>query len=85
MTEQFLLTLDSEAAARLKRLAAERGQTLEDYARHVVETALHDFDAVKADIDQGLADVVAGKVRDYDQSRIIERGRSLLPGRSRSA
>lgn len=43
MTEQFVLTLDSEAAARLKRLAAETGESFEDLARHMLEDAARDI------------------------------------------
>lgn len=39
----------------------------------------------KADIDQGLADLAAGRVQDFDAARIAERGRKLLaePGGAR--
>ena len=39
---------------------------------------------IKADIDQGLADVAAGRVKDFDKKRIVERGRKLLATRSSS-
>jgi DNA-binding FadR family transcriptional regulator len=32
---------------------------------------------LKADIEKGLADVAAGRVKDFDLTRIIERGRKL--------
>jgi antitoxin ParD1/3/4 len=35
-----------------------------------------------AEIERGLADVEAGRVRDFDAGRIVERGRRLLAGRS---
>ena len=38
----------------------------------------------KADIERGLADVEAGRVREFDAGRIVERGRRLLAGRSPS-
>ena len=38
--------------------------------------------ALKADIDKGLADVAAGRVKDFDTDRIIARGRKLLADRS---
>jgi antitoxin ParD1/3/4 len=34
--------------------------------------------ALKADIDAGLADVAAGRVKDFDATRIVERGKKLL-------
>ncbi len=46
---------------------------------------LRELAAVKADIDTGLADLAEGRVKDFDAERIIERGRSLLASRSRSA
>lgn len=42
---------------------------------------LEELEALKADIDEGLADVAAGRVRKFDPARIIERGRKLLPNR----
>jgi len=37
---------------------------------------------LRADIDKGLADVAAGRVKDFDMSHIVERGRKLLAARS---
>jgi antitoxin ParD1/3/4 len=37
--------------------------------------------ATKADIDKGLADIAAGRVKDFDADRIVERGRKLLASR----
>ena len=34
--------------------------------------------ALKADIDKGLADVAAGRVKRFDAARIVERGKKLL-------
>ena len=45
---------------------------------------LHEIAALKADIDQGLADVAAGRVKDFDKKKIVERGRKLLATRSSS-
>ncbi len=91
--ERLTITLPSEMAAVVKG-AVEGG----DYASssEVVREALRDWKlkralqlqelaALKADIDQGLADVAAGRVRDFDAGRIIERGRKLLASRSPSA
>ncbi|MDJ0449111.1 hypothetical protein [Methylocystis sp. JR02] len=41
--------------------------------------------AVKGDIDEGLADVAAGRTKDFDLENIIVRGRKLLASRSDSA
>ena len=45
---------------------------------------LQELEALKADIDAGLADVAAGRVKDVDAASIVRRGRKLLTGRSRS-
>ena len=45
---------------------------------------LQELAALKADIDKGLADAVAGRVKKFNAGRIIERGRKLLAGRSPS-
>ena len=46
---------------------------------------LQELAALKADIDKGLADVAAGRVKKFDAARIIERGKKLLAARSPSA
>ncbi|HTV34180.1 MAG TPA: type II toxin-antitoxin system ParD family antitoxin [Methylocella sp.] len=46
---------------------------------------LQELAALKADIDKGLADVAAGRVKNFDASNIIARGRKLLTNRSPSA
>ena len=45
---------------------------------------LQELAALKTDIDKGLADVAAGRVKDFDAASIIERGRKLLAARSSS-
>jgi antitoxin ParD1/3/4 len=90
--ERLTITLPAEMAAVVKG-AVEDG----DYASasEVVRAALrdwktkralqlHELDALKADIDKGLADVAAGRVKKFDAARIIERGRKLLATRSPS-
>jgi antitoxin ParD1/3/4 len=69
-----------------------------DYATtsEVVRAALRDWKtkralqfeelaALKADIDAGLADVAAGRVKDFDAAGVVERGRKLLADRLPSA
>ncbi|MGO8738352.1 ribbon-helix-helix domain-containing protein [Rhodoblastus sp.] len=90
--ERLTITLPTEMAAVVKS-AVEQG----DYAStsEVVRAALRDWKmkralqlqelaALKADIDKGLSDVAAGRVKDFDRARIIERGRKLLANRSPS-
>lgn len=88
--ERLTVTMPSDMAAVVKA-AVNQG----DYAStsEVVREALRDwkmkralqlqeFAALKADIDQGMADVAAGRLTEFNADRIIERGRKLLAGRS---
>jgi len=87
--ERMTITLPSDMAAVVKG-AVEGG----DYASssEVIREALRDWKmkralqiqelaSLKADIDRGLTDLAEGRVRDFDSTRIIERGRGLLAGR----
>ncbi len=84
--ERMTITMPSDMAAIVKA-AVEGG----DYAStsEVVREALREwklkravqeqeFAALKADIDKGLADVAASRVRAFDKKKIIARGRKLL-------
>ena len=88
--ERMTITMPADMAAGIKA-AVESG----DYAStsEVVRDALrdwktqrtlqlHEIAILKADIDKGLADVAAGRVADFDTSKIVERGRKLLASRS---
>jgi antitoxin ParD1/3/4 len=90
--ERMTITMPADMAAVVKE-AVETG----DYAStsEVVREALREWKmkravqlqeiaALKADIDKGLADVAAGRVKDFDTKKIVERGRKLLASRSRS-
>ncbi len=87
--ERLTITLPHDMASVVKG-AVEGG----DYASssEVVREALRDWkmkralqlkemEALKADIDKGLADLAEGRVRDFDAARIVERGRKLLAAR----
>ena len=91
--ERMTITLPATMASMVKG-AVEQG----DYAStsEVVRAALRDwkmkralqqqeFESLKADINKGLADVAAGRVKDFDKNGIVERGRKLLANRSNSA
>lgn len=91
--ERLTITLPTEMATTI-RSAVEDG----DYAStsEVVRAALRDWklkravqlqelEALKADIDKGLADVASGRVKRFDAANIIARGRKLLADRSTSA
>jgi antitoxin ParD1/3/4 len=90
--ERMTITMPSDMAAVVKA-AVDAG----DYAStsEVVRDALREWKtrraiqlqelaALKADIDKGLADVAAGRVKDFDAKKIVERGRKLLAARSSS-
>ncbi|MFQ8433161.1 ribbon-helix-helix protein, CopG family [Amaricoccus sp. W119] len=91
--ERLTVTLPADLAAVLRAAVAEG-----DYAStsEAVREAVRDWRlkrllqlqelaALKADIDRGLEDVAAGRVEGFDPARIIERGKQLLAGRTRSA
>jgi antitoxin ParD1/3/4 len=88
--ERMTITLPADMAAVVKAAVAAG-----DYAStsEVVREALRAWKTrralqlealaeLKRDIDQGLADVAAGRVREFDADAIIERGRKLLATRS---
>ena len=90
--ERLTITLPTDMAAVVKS-AVETG----DYAStsEVVREAIRDWKfkralqlqklaALKDDIEKGLADVAAGRVKDFDADAIIARGRKLLASRSPS-
>lgn len=90
--ERLTVTVPAEMAVSIRN-AVEAG----DYAStsEVMRAALRDWKtkralqldelaALKADIDQGLADVAAGRVRDFDSARIVARGKKLSADRSSS-
>jgi len=91
--ERLTITLPTDMAAVVKSAVADG-----DYAStsEVIREAIRDWKikralqlqelaALKADIDKGLADVVAGRVKKFDADSIIARGRKLLASRSFSA
>ncbi len=90
--ERMTITMPADMAAVVKA-AVDVG----DYAStsEVVRDALREWKmrravqlqeitSLKADIDEGLADVAAGRVKDFDTKKIVERGRKLLASRSSS-
>jgi antitoxin ParD1/3/4 len=90
--ERMTITMPADMAAVVKA-AVDAG----DYAStsEVVRDALREWKmrravqlqeiaSLKADIDKGLADVAAGRVKDFDTKKIVERGRKLLASRSSS-
>jgi antitoxin ParD1/3/4 len=91
MSEIERMTITMAAVVKSAVEAGEYASTSE-----VVRAALRDWKmkralqieelaALKADIDAGLADVAAGRVKNFDAARVVERGRTLLADRSPSA
>ena len=91
--ERLTITLPGEMAAVVRNAV-----TVGDYAStsEVVRAALRDWkmkrvlqlqelEALKADINQGLADVAEGRLVDFDADSIIARGKKLLAERAASA
>ena len=90
--ERLTITMPADMASAVKG-AVEDG----DYAStsEVIREALRDWRSKRAlqlqelaalrnDVEQGMADIAAGRVVDFDAQRIIERGRKLLGVRSTS-
>ena len=90
--ERLTITLPTDMADVVKSAVA-----VGDYAStsEVVRAALRDWKmkralqiqelaALKTDIDKGLAEVAAGRVKGFDAAGIIKRGRKLLAARSSS-
>ena len=88
--ERLTVTMPADMAAFIKA-AVEEGE----YAStsEVIRESLRDwklkralrlqeFASLKADIDAGLADVAAGRLKEFNADKIIERGRKLLAARS---
>ena len=81
--ERFTITLPAEMAAIVRRAVADGGYAS---VSEVVREALRDWKmkralqieelaALKADIDKGLADVAAGRVKKFDSKTIVARGK----------
>lgn len=84
--ERMTVTMPAEMAAFVKSVV-ETG----DYAStsEVVREAIRDLKAkrsrqgqqlesLRSDIDKGLADIAAGRIKPFDADAIIARGRALL-------
>jgi antitoxin ParD1/3/4 len=90
--ERMTITMPADMAATVKDAVdggdyASTSEVIRDALRDWKSKRmlrLHELEALKTDIERGLADVAAGRVRDFDADRIIERGRKLLAARSPS-
>lgn len=88
--ERLTVTMPADMAAHIKEAVAGG-----DYAStsEVIREAVrdwkakralqvHEFASLKADLDKGLADLAAGRTKEFDPAKIIARGRKLLATRS---
>jgi antitoxin ParD1/3/4 len=84
--ERMTVTMPSDMVAFVKSIAEAGGYAS---TSEVVREAIRDLKAkhslqvqqletLKADIDKGLADIAAGRVKNFDADAIIARGRQLL-------
>lgn len=91
--ERLTVTLPAEMAGIIKdAVAAGDYASTSEVVREAVRDwkmkralQLQELSALKADIEKGLSDVAAGRVKEFDASHIIERGKKLLATRSPSA
>jgi predicted transcriptional regulator len=65
-TEALPLMIDADVRARLERVAAEAGHSAADLAGAVLREFLDENDAYDAAIQEGIDDVEAGRVVEYD-------------------
>lgn len=87
--ERLTITLPAEMTTVIKdAVAAGDYASTSEVVREAVRDwkmkralRLQELSALKADIDKGLADVAAGRIKKFDRKRIIERGKKLLAGR----
>lgn len=88
--ERLTVTMPTEMAAAIKQ-AVDDGEyaSTSEVVREAVrewktrrQLMLNELASLKADIDQGLADVAAGRVKAFDPDNIIARGKQLLATRS---
>ena len=90
--ERLTITLPAEMAGMVKGVVNEG-----DYAStsEVIREALREWklkrdlysrqlEALRVDIDRGLADVAEGRLVPYDRKRILERGRKQFANRASS-
>ena len=90
--ERLTVTMPADMAALIKDAVAGGGYAS---SSEVIREAMRDwkikralqlqeFANLQADLDKGLADLAAGRTKDFDIKRIVRRGRRLLASRSPS-
>lgn len=89
--ERLTVTMPAEMAASIKQ-AVDGGEysSTSEVVREALrewrlrrQLMLDELASLKADIDQGLADVAAGRVKAFDVAEIAKRGKRLLAARSK--
>ncbi len=87
--ERMTITMPSEMAS-IVQAVVESGDyaTVSEVIREAVRewqakrvNQQHELRALKNDIQKGLADLEAGRLKGFDVDRIADRGRKLLAGR----
>ena len=87
--ERIKITMPSEMAS-IVQAAVDSGDytTVSEVIREAVRdwrakrvSQQQELRALKSDNQKGLADLEAGRLKDFDVDRIAARGRKLLPGR----
>lgn len=90
MSAPITVTLPPETAATIQQAVdggeyTSSSEVIQETVREWSlrrQAPLNDRTALQADIDQGLADVAAGRVKSFDADRIIARGKQLSGARS---
>jgi antitoxin ParD1/3/4 len=90
--ERLTVTLPADLAAVLREAvnAGDYASTSEAVREAVRDwrmkrlLQIQELAVLKAEVEKGPEDVAAGRVRDFDPSRIVERGRRLSAGRTPS-
>ena len=87
--ERMTITMPSEMASMVQAVVDSGDYaTVSEVIREAVRewrakrvNHQQELRALKSDIRKGLADLEAGRLRDFEVDRIAARGRKLLPGR----
>jgi antitoxin ParD1/3/4 len=87
--ERMTITMPSEMAS-IVQAVVDSGEyaTVSEVIREAVRDWLarkvsqqQELQALRSDIQKGLADLKAGRIKKFDVDRIAAQGRKLLPGR----
>lgn len=79
MTHQVAITLTDEQKARLEQIAEAREGTLVSAVEEAVTQFLHKADAYRAYVQEGLDDIEAGRVHDWEDVKAEMRAKYGVP------